>query len=49
VRPERRVAGKEEFYLSSRQNYTLFMLGVVILPSIFVVLGSVVFVRRRMN
>jgi gliding motility-associatede transport system auxiliary component len=49
VRPERRIAGKEEFYLSSRQNYALFMLGVVILPSVFVALGSVVFVRRRMN
>jgi gliding motility-associatede transport system auxiliary component len=49
VRPERRIGGKEQFYLSSRQNYTLFMLGVVILPAVFVVLGSVVFMRRRMN
>ena len=49
VRPERMTAGKEEFYLSSRENYTLFMLGVVILPAVFVVLGSLVFVRRRMN
>jgi len=49
VRPERRIAGKEQFYLSSRQNYTLFMLGVVILPSVFVVLGTLVFVQRRMN
>jgi gliding motility-associatede transport system auxiliary component len=49
VRPERRIGGKEQFYLSSRQNNTLFMLGVVILPTVFVVLGSVLFVRRRMN
>jgi gliding motility-associatede transport system auxiliary component len=49
VRPERKIAGKEQFFLSSRQNYTLFMLGVVILPAVFVILGSVVFVQRRMS
>jgi hypothetical protein len=49
VRPERRIEGKEQFYLSSRRNYTLFMLGVIVVPGIFVVLGGLVFVRRRMN
>ncbi|HSD10435.1 MAG TPA: DUF4350 domain-containing protein [Candidatus Binatia bacterium] len=49
VRPERQVGGKEQFYLTSRQNYTLFMLGVIALPAVFVVLGGLVFVRRRMN
>jgi len=49
VRPERKVSGKEQFYLSSRQNRTLFTLGVVAEPAIFVVLGALVFVRRRMS
>lgn len=49
VRPERKIAGKEQFFLSSRQNYRLFMLGVVILPAIFVILGGLVFVQRRMS
>ena len=49
VRSERRLAGKEQFYLSSRQNSMVFMLGVVVLPVIFLGLGTGVFVRRRMS
>jgi ABC-type uncharacterized transport system len=49
VRPERKVGGKEQFYLSSRQNRTLFTLGVIAEPALFVVLGALVFVRRRMS
>jgi hypothetical protein len=49
VRPERKVAGKEQFYVSSRQNYMVFLVGVVIMPLIFVALGMTVFVRRRLN
>jgi hypothetical protein len=49
VRPERRVSGKEQFYLSSRQNRMLFTLGVIAEPALFVILGGLVFVRRRMS
>ncbi|HUE38771.1 MAG TPA: DUF4350 domain-containing protein [Candidatus Binatia bacterium] len=49
VRPERKVGGKETFYLSSRQNYALFMLGVIVEPALFAVLGALVFVRRRLS
>jgi len=49
VRPERKTAGKEQFYVSSRQFYTVFLFGVVILPLTFVTLGTTVFLRRRMS
>jgi len=49
VRPERKTAGKEQFYVSSRQNYMVFLIGVVILPLTFVALGMGVFLRRRMS
>jgi hypothetical protein len=49
VRSERKVSGKEQFYLSSRQNYTVFMLAVIILPAMFLALGTAVFLRRRMS
>lgn len=48
-RPQRKVAGKEQFFVSSRQIYSVFMLGVVIAPAVFLVLGLAVFVRRRMS
>ncbi|MET0153063.1 MAG: DUF4350 domain-containing protein, partial [Candidatus Binatia bacterium] len=49
VRPERKVGGKEQFFVSSRQNYMVFLLGVVIEPAIFLLIGAAVFVRRRMS
>ncbi|MBI2963972.1 MAG: GldG family protein [Deltaproteobacteria bacterium] len=49
VRPARKVAGKEQFFVSSRQNYAVFLLGVVIEPVVFLMLGLAVFVRRRMS
>jgi ABC-type uncharacterized transport system permease subunit len=49
VRPERRQAGKEQFFVSSRQNQMVFLLGVVLLPATFVVAGLAVYVRRRLN
>lgn len=49
VRPERKESGKEQFFVSSRQNYTVFLLGVVIEPAFFLLLGALVFVRRRMS
>jgi hypothetical protein len=49
VRPDRKVAGKEQFFVSSRQNYMVFMLGVIIEPAIFLLLGAAVFMRRRMS
>jgi gliding motility-associatede transport system auxiliary component len=49
VRSERKVAGMQQFFLSSRQNYTVFMLGVIILPVTFLVLGTAVFLRRRLS
>jgi ABC-type uncharacterized transport system len=49
VRPERRVSGKEQFFISSRQNYMVFMLGVVVLPALFLASGVLVFLRRRMT
>jgi ABC-type uncharacterized transport system involved in gliding motility auxiliary subunit len=49
IRPDRKVAGREQFFVSSRQNYMVFLLGVVIEPAIFLLLGAVVFVRRRMS
>jgi len=49
VRSERKVAGKEQFYLSSRENYSVFLIGVVVVPAMFLALGMVVFVRRRMS
>lgn len=49
VRPERKISGKEQFFISSRQNYSVFMLGVVVEPAVFLVLGLAVFVRRRMS
>ena len=49
IRPERKTAGKEQFYVSSRQNYTVFLIGVVVMPLMFVALGMTVFVRRRLS
>ena len=49
VRSERKASGKEQFFVSSRQNYMVFLLGVVLLPLTFVVLGMAVFLRRRMS
>jgi gliding motility-associatede transport system auxiliary component len=49
VRSPRKVAGTQQFFLSSRQNYTVFMLGVIILPATFLVLGTAVFLRRRLS
>ena len=49
IRPDRKVAGKEQFFVSSRQNYMVFMLGVIIEPAIFLLLGAAVFMRRRMS
>lgn len=49
IRPDRKVAGKEQFFISSRQNYMVFLLGVVIEPAIFLMLGIAVFLRRRMS
>ncbi len=49
IRPDRKVAGKEQFFVSSRQNQMVFMLGVFVVPAIFLLLGTAVFVRRRMS
>ncbi|MGH7820165.1 MAG: Gldg family protein, partial [Candidatus Binatia bacterium] len=49
VRPERKVSGKEQFYVSGRQNRMVFLLGVIVQPAIFLLLGVAVFVRRRLN
>jgi hypothetical protein len=49
IRPDRKVAGKEQFFVSSRQNQMVFMLGVFVVPAIFLLLGTAVFMRRRMS
>jgi gliding motility-associatede transport system auxiliary component len=49
VRTERKVSGKEQFFVSSRQNRTVFLLGVIIQPAIFLVMGLAMFLRRRLN
>lgn len=49
VRPARKEMGKEQFFVSSRQNQAVLTLGVIVLPSVFLVLGLAVFVRRRMS
>ena len=49
VRTERKVSGKEQFFVSSRQNYMVFMLGVVAAPALFLALGVAVFLRRRLS
>lgn len=49
VRPDRKQMGKEQFFVSSRQNQAVLTLGVIVLPSVFLVLGLAVFVRRRMT
>jgi ABC-type uncharacterized transport system involved in gliding motility auxiliary subunit len=49
VRTERKVSGKEQFFVSSRQNYMVFMLGVVAAPALFLALGAAVFLRRRLS
>ncbi len=49
VRSERKKSGTEQFYLSGKQNYWIFMAGVVIQPGIFLLLGAAAFLRRRMT
>ncbi len=49
VRPERKQMGKEQFYVSSRQNQMVMTLGVIVLPAVFLALGLGVFMRRRMS
>ena len=49
VRPERKASGKEQFFVSSRQNYMVFMLGVIVVPALFLACGAGVFLRRRMS
>jgi hypothetical protein len=49
VRSDRKQMGKEQFFVSSRQNQAVLTLGVIVLPSAFLVLGLAVFVRRRMS
>ena len=49
VRPVRKERGKEQFFVSERQRYNAFWLGTVIQPSIFLAVGLVIFVWRRLR
>jgi ABC-type uncharacterized transport system involved in gliding motility auxiliary subunit len=49
VRPARKQPGTEQFFVSSRQGYWAFLLGTVVEPAIFLILGIAVFVWRKLR
>ena len=49
IRPDRKVKGKEQWFISSKQGYWVFMTSVVAQPAVFLILGALVFLRRRLS
>ena len=49
IRSERKASGREQFFVSSKQGYTAFILGVIAQPGLFLVIGAAIFLRRRLS
>ncbi len=47
VRPQQQEPGVNQFFVSARQGRAAFWLGTVMQPAVFLVVGLVVFLRRR--
>jgi ABC-type uncharacterized transport system involved in gliding motility auxiliary subunit len=47
ARPQSRVAGVNQFFLTDEQGYTAFMLGTVVEPGIVLLVGLAFYMRRR--
>jgi ABC-type uncharacterized transport system involved in gliding motility auxiliary subunit len=49
VRPQQQEPGVNQFFVSARQGRLAFWLGSVAQPAVFLAVGALVFVRRRMT
>jgi ABC-type uncharacterized transport system involved in gliding motility auxiliary subunit len=46
-RPQLRQPGVNQFFVSARQGRLAFLLGTIVEPAVFLLIGAVVFVRRK--